>query len=84
MSNNRQIIKSEAAQLINALESLEAFAKVARQHATELYDKIGYGTELVQRDRSVAAYELIRLATDCQLSAARIDLLIDLEIKPTH
>lgn len=84
MSNNRHMIKSEAAQLIDSIESLEAFCVVARENATALYNKIGLGVEPVQRDRCISAHELIRLATECQLSAARIDMLIDLEIKPNH
>lgn len=81
MNTHTQFIKSEAAQLIENIETLEAFCKVAKERATELYKQVGWNVDLVQKDKCVSAHELIRVATYCQLSAARIDLLINLDIK---
>ena len=81
---SKQFIKSEAAQLIENIETLESFCKVAKESALELYKQAGRGVGLVQNDKCVSAHELIRVATYCQISATKIDLMIDLDIKASR
>lgn len=76
---NKIEIKTQASQLINYIESLEAYCKVARASALEVYEQADKNTGLVKL--TVSANELVRAATLCEKSAARFDYAVSLALR---
>lgn len=65
-------LHQQGIKLIEQCDTLEAFLKVAKESMQKSLKLLESDTAAVYPSNN-CVYELIRLATDCQLSAARFD-----------
>lgn len=74
--NSKERLRHETLKLIDQCVELEAFAKVTREQAERALEALR--ADVKPLSSHSCAYELIRLATSCQLSAARFDYVLQI------